>query len=87
MELLVQTLMDRLRRVEAMVASGHEYDALLAALDDASSAHERLVTAMNVEAANLQATGHAFALLVGDRLLYLCELVRGMRDSEVHVQG
>jgi len=87
MELLVQRLMDCLRRVDAMVAGGDDYDALLAALDEASVAHGRMVQAMKGEFDNVPATGHAFALLAGNRLLHLCELVRTKRDSEAQVRG
>jgi len=87
MELLVQRLMDCLRRVDVMVARDDDYDLLLAALDEASAAHEQLVQAMKEDVETVPAAGHAFALLAGNRLLSLCELVRGKRDSEVHARG
>jgi len=87
MEMLVQRLLDSLRRLDAMVAGGDGYDALLTALDEASVAHERMVQAMRGDVENLPAAGHAFALLAGDRLLHLCELVRTKRDSEAQVRG
>jgi len=87
MEMLVQRLMESLRRLDAMVAAGDDYDALLSALDEASAAHERLVQAMKSDIDNVPAAGHAFALLAGNRLLHLCETVRVKRDSEAQVRG
>ena len=87
MELLVQKLMDSLRRVDIMIARDDDYDAVLAALDAASAAHEQLVQAMKEDVETVPAAGHAFALLAGNRLLSLCELVRGKRDSQAHAGG
>jgi hypothetical protein len=87
MELLVQRLMDSLRRLDAMVAGDDGYDALLAALDEASVAHERMVQAMTGDLETVPAAGHAFALLAGNRLLHLCEVVRTKRDGEPQVRG
>ena len=78
MESLIQNLLERLRAVNVMIADGADGQSILAALKDTSATHERLMQAMQMDALNVHAAGHIFAVLLGDRVSALRNIARAM---------